>query len=212
MLLQDLINNKDYEGLKRALSDQPGLANMGISYDEMNASLAHPLHRLCDAVFAKRYTDDEALAMAKIFIEHGARINGLETEEKKDTPLTAACSLGADALALYYLREGADIHLAGCHGGTALHWASWCGRDAVVSRLIEAGADINRRCIDFRATPLFWAVHGLKTGGLRNLHHQVNCIKILLDAGADKAIPNAEGRTAYDLLGTEDDELKALLR
>ena len=209
--MKQLINNKDYKGIEQALSNDPDLANEGIPYDEVNTTKAHPLHRICDGVFSGKFTDEEAVKMAKIFLEHGANINGNELIDKKDTPLIAASSLHADQVAIFYIENGANINHAGCHGGTALHWAAWCGRDKVVRRLIQEGAEINKLCMDFKATPLFWAVHGLKNGGTGSMRDSLECAKILIQSGADKNIPNADGNTAFDLLNNEDLELKELL-
>lgn len=206
-----LLDKKDYEGLSHCLSQNPGLANEGIPYDNVNATKAHPLHRVCDRVFSKEYTDEEASKIAKIFLEHGANVDGNTLTIKQDTPLIAAASLHADDVAILYIENGADIKHAGCHGGTALHWASWCGRPKVVKRLIEGGGEIDKKCIDFKATPLFWAVHGLKKEDKNNRHGHLECIKILINSGADKSIPNIEGESVVDLLENEDVELKELL-
>ena len=210
--MRELINDKDFEGIEEALSKNPALANEGIPYDDVNTTKAHPLHRICDAVFINKITDEEGVKIAKIFLEHGANINGGKMIEKKDTPLLAAASLHADKIAILYIENGADINHAGCHGGTALHWAAWCGRDKVVSRLVQEGAEINRRCIDFKSTPLFWAIHGLKSSDENNLPSYLECVKILLQAGADKTIPNADGNTPFALLDERDIELKELLK
>jgi hypothetical protein len=209
--IRELILNNDYDGIRQALSENPALANEGIPYDEANQVKAHPLHRICDAVFIKKLTDKEAVKIAKLFLEYGANINGNGLVEKQDTPLLAACSLFADEVALLYIDKGADIHHPGCHGGTALHWAAWCGRERVVKRLLEMGAELNKLCIDFKATPLFWAVHGLKNGGHQNTDHQLDCIRILIEAGATRTTPNANGATIFDLVSTDDKELKELL-
>ncbi len=103
--LKKLIDNKDYPGIEQALSDNPALANEEIPYDEMNSTKAHPLHRICDGVFTGKYTDEEAVEMARIFIEHGANVNGNRMEIKKDTPLIAAASLNADKVAILYIRQ-----------------------------------------------------------------------------------------------------------
>ena len=209
--MKKLIDNKDFEGIKQALSNNPNLANEGIPYDEVNTAKAHPLHRICDGVFSEKFTDEEAVKMATIFLEYGANINGGELIEKQDSPLIAAASLHADKVAILYIDKGADINHAGCHGGTALHWAAWCGRDRVVKRLVQEGAAINKLCIDFVATPIFWAVHGLKNGGSASTLDSLECIKILLQAGANKNIPNGDRNTVFDLLNDEDRELKELL-
>lgn len=209
--MKKLIDNKDYKGIELALSQNPHLANEGIPYDDVNNTKAHPLHRICDGVFSKKYTDEEAVKMAKIFLEFGANINGNMLTEKQDTPLIAASSLHADQVAILYIEKGAAINHAGCHGGTALHWAAWCGRDKIVRRLIQEGAEINKLCTDFKATPLFWAVHGSKNGDNNNTDNYLQCVKILIQSGADKNIPNGEGKTVFDLLNDEDLELKKQL-
>jgi len=209
--MRELIFTKDLHGIKLALSNNPDLANEGIPYDHIDTTKAHPLHRICDGVFTNIYTDEEAVEIASIFMEFGANVNGNEMKEKKDTPLIAAASLHADQVAILYIENGANIDHPGCHGGTALHWAAWCGRDKVVTRLIKEGADLNRRCIDFKASPLFWAVHGLKHGDKNDMHRHFECIKQLIQSGADKDIPNTEGKTVFDLLNEDDLELRALL-
>jgi ankyrin repeat protein len=210
--LRTLINNKDQIGLRKLLTEQPHLANEGIPYDEKNPAKAHPLHRICDGVFEKKYTDADGVVLVKIFLEYGADVNGGMLVEKKDTPLIAASSLSADNVGLLFIDHGANIHHAGCHGGTAIHWAAWCGRDTLVKRLIQQGADINKLCIDFRSTPLFWAIHGYKFGEGQNLHHQIECARMLVEAGADRSIPNFEGYRPIELLAEADVELLNLLR
>ena len=209
MNIRQLIENRDFKGIEDALSNNPMLSNEGIPYDEANTTKAHPLHRICDAVFSNTITDEEGVKIARIFLKYGAKVNGLELIEKKDTPLLAAASLNADSVAFLYIENGADINHMGCHGGTALHWAAWCGRDQVVTRLISAGAKINQLCLDFKATPLLWALEGLKNGDKSQNH--VECIKILIESGADKTIPNASGKTIFDLVSEENEKLKELI-
>jgi len=209
--MKNFLTDMDFEGLRKALAENPSLANEGLPYDGDNSALAHPLHRICDGVCEKRYTEDEAIRIATLFLEYGANINGFPIKEKQDTPLIAAASLRADKLALFYIDKGADTHPSGCHGGTALHWAAWCGRDIIVERLINEKAEINKLCIDFKSTPLLWAMHGLRFGGPDNLHHQAACVRLLLDAGADKSIPTFEGYLPKDFVMEEETELLILL-
>ncbi|HEY9005471.1 MAG TPA: ankyrin repeat domain-containing protein [Ohtaekwangia sp.] len=211
MNLLQLIQHVDYTGIQKTLAQNPALANEAIALDERDTVKAHPLHRLCDGVFHRMYTDEQAVEMAKIFLAYGASVDGYERVENRDTPLVAAASLHADAVAQLYLEHGADIHHGGCHGGTALHWAAWCGRDKLVERLLQEPVEINRRCVDFHSTPLLWAVHGYKFGEGSNRHHQVACVKLLLQAGADATIPNKDGHSPYDFLQPEDHELRMLL-
>lgn len=212
MIIKTLIENKDLEELRKTLSVNPALANEGLPYDQENTAMAHPLHRICDGVCTGKYTDEEAVEIARIFLMHGANIDGDERIENRDTPLIAAASLHAEKVGLLYIDHGADIYHAGCHGGTALHWAAWTGRDQLVKRLIAEKADINKRCMDFRGTALLWALHGYKFGGKGNRHNQVACVKQLLEAGADKTIPNKEGRLPVEFIDNMDVDFLQLLK
>ena len=153
----------------------------------------------------------QAVEMARIFLAHGSNVNGYAWKEKQDTPLIAAASLKAEKVGIFYIENGANIQYSGCHGGTALHWAAWCGRDKLVERLLQEKAEINTLCTDFKSTPLFWAIHGLKNGGDENRHNQIECARLLVNAGADKSIPNFEGYRPIELLSKADNELLKLL-
>lgn len=200
----------DLHAIDRSLEENSLLAHAGITLKN-NSQPEHPLHRICDGVSNGDYPDEKAVEIAKVFVRHGAKVNGAYIPGK-DSPLTAACSLRADKVALYYLSLGADINHQGCHGGTALHWAAWCGRDIIVERLLQLSPQINQRCIDFKSTPLFWALHGYRFGRAENLRHQVNCARLLLNHGADPTIPNFEGYTPKQLIREVDTELIALFQ
>lgn len=211
--IRNLIQVKDYEGLSKTLLANSHLANEGIWLDETgNSPQAHPLHRICDGVFTGALTEDEGVKIATVFLEGGADVNGTNLAENQDSPLTAAISLYADKIALLYIEKGADIHHKGCHGGTALHWAAWCGSAEMVQKLISLGANINQLCVNFKSTPLFWAVHGLKFGDENRPRQQAECVKILVENGADRTIPNIDGDLPVALLSESEEELIALLR
>jgi ankyrin repeat protein len=210
--MRELLMNNDRAGIRAALEKNPNLANEGIACFDDNPAKAHPLHRLSDGVFNHLYSDEDAIEMAKILLEFGADINGGPMKEKCDTPLLAAASLHAEKLGIFFIDGGADIKHAGAHGGTALHWASWVGRDKLVKKLIEEGAAIEKLCVDFKSTPLLWAVHGYMDGGKNNRLNQVECVRLLLAAGADKTTPNLNGMRPVDFLGEEDVEMRKLLQ
>jgi ankyrin repeat protein len=201
----------DYDGLRKALSQDPALANAGLPYDENNKTLAHPLHRICDGVFSGTYTDEHGVELAELFMEHGAQVNGFGLVEGEDTPLIAAASLHAEKVGMLYIDRGADILHVGGNGSTALHWAAWTGRDKLVNQLISAGAEIHRKDTHYKSTPLLWAVHGYKFGGGKNSYHQMECVHLLLKAGADKNTFNAEGIPIVAFLDDGDVALRALL-
>jgi uncharacterized protein len=196
------ILEKDFAGLRNAIKKNPQLVHEGLPCDEKNTRKEHPLHRICDYVFSGKLKDEEAVLIGEILLELGANVNGYELILKKDTPLIAASSLHADGVAILYIDHHADIHHQGTHGGTALHWAAWCGRDRLVKRLIDEGADINKKCIDFLSTPLFWALKSYCDKS--DPYHQPECIRLLLEAGADKNIPNGIGETVYNLMDNGD--------
>ena len=212
MNIKHLIDQADLAGIEAALKANPGLANEGLPFDNQNTTKAHPLHRICDGVFSGTYTDEEAVHIAQLFLSHGADVNGFGVSAGQDSPLVAAASLHADEVAMLYIRNGAVIHHQGTHGGTALHWASWCGRPVVVKALLSAGSEVNQLCIDFKATPLFWAVRGSKFGDPARRSDYGACIRLLLDHGADKTIPNKDGETVSDMLTEHDTLVRELLQ
>lgn len=158
-------------------------------------------------MFSGDITDEQAVQVAEIFLAAGANVNGYGLVIKQDTPLLAAGSLHADRVALLNIAHGAEIHHPGCHGGTALHWASWCGRDVVVRELLVRGAAVNQRCLDFSSTPLFWAVMSYMEKA--DPYNQLACIQLLLDAGAYRSIPSGGGKTVAEM-ATGLEELAAL--
>lgn len=189
------IVTKDIEALRRALSKNPQLANAGIPIpgSQENGKLGHPLHRLCDAVFSKIITDQEAIELAKVFLEFGADIDGYKSRGDINTPVSAAASLNAEALALFYLEQGADFRYAEPKGGsTTLHWAAICGLDRLTKKLIESGADINLRDMTYNSTPLGWAEHAMTGDDPGTLNHQQECIDLLLAAEARQGRKRAQ--------------------
>ncbi|HLY68967.1 MAG TPA: ankyrin repeat domain-containing protein [Puia sp.] len=184
--LYQFIVEKNLAAIREILSADAGLANDGITlHDQPHAKKGHPLHRLCDAVFGKKITDEDAIEMAKIFLAFGANINGYQSLGDNNTPLIAAASLHAEQLGIFYIGQGADIFYASPgDGATALHWAAYCGRDQLVQALIEKGAKTDQRDIAYGGTPLDWAIHSLRSGDSNNLFNQSGCIKLMMNAGA----------------------------
>lgn len=216
--VKKLIEQKDYDGLRQLLASDPSLANEGISipFDPSCNIKAHPLHRICDAVFAGKITDSEAVNLAKILLDNGADIDG---DKMKDggTPLLAAASLHAEQTGIFYIDNGADVNdIYKGDGASALHWAAYCGRDKLVNRLIEANATIDICDTEHGGTPLGWALHALMTADKMNAHNQISCIKLLLIAGADRGKLSKGHNDAYNdylqTLAKDDLELQELLK
>jgi len=211
--VKKLIENKDYTGLRNHLRDKPKLANEGITipYDSTCQTKAHPLHRLCDAVFSMKMTDEEAISFAQIFLGFGAYIDGDKTKNE-GTPILAAASLHAEKLGIFYIDNGADIHYTyQDNGESCLHWASFCGRDKLVDRLIKANAPIDNPDNTFRSTPLAWALQSLQANDTKNKHNQVGCIKLLLKNGADTKKLDKGKNDYLQSLAEKDPDLHNLL-
>ena len=213
--LFDRIVNNDLAGLKAALAANPVLANEGIVLKidgKINPAKGHPLHRICDAVFANKISDNQAIEIAKIFLEYDADIDGFMVQSDRNTPLIAAASLHAEQLGLFYIEKGANIFYAPPgDGATALHWAAYCGEDQLVEKLIEKGANINQQDTSYQSTPCGWAIHVLESGETNNLRHQLICIKLLLKAGTDKSLLYPGSFEYLQKTAGNDPELKTLL-
>ena len=78
-----------------------------------------------------------------------------------------------------------DVHYRGEHGATALHWMAFQGNEAMVKKLIDAGAGVNDR-LDKGSTPLHLAAY--------NGHTAV--VEILVKSGADIDARTRSGVTA----------------
>lgn len=210
--VKTLVENKDLYGLHELLSKEPNRANEGITipFDRTCRIKAHPLHRICDAVFVGKITDNEAVGLAKVFLKHGANIDG--NKDKNDgTPLLAAASLHAEQTGIFYIENGADVHYTYTDGASALHWAAFCGRDKLVKRLIKAKAAIDEPDTEHKSTPLGWALHALMTNDKLNTHNQVSCMILLLQAGASLEKLSSEMNNFLHELTKSNLELQSLL-
>ena len=207
-----LISSNDPARIREILIDNPALVNEGVPLsDTLFSKKGHPLHRLCDAVFAKKITDEQAVEIAKLLIEFGADIDGYKSSGDNNTPLIAAASLHAEKLGIYYIEQGADVfYVPKSDGGTALHWAAFCGRDKLVEKLIGAGANINQPDTRYNSTPTGWAIHALISND-SDIYHQSACIKILLRAGADKSLLDDRSMQFLQSAAKNDPELQELI-
>jgi uncharacterized protein len=73
--MKEFILSNDYKSIEQMLLHHQNLANEGMVYDAVNTAEAHPLHRICDGVFSGKYTDEEAVEIAKILIRMYKNIN-----------------------------------------------------------------------------------------------------------------------------------------
>jgi len=81
-----------------------------------------------------------------------------------------AVDCGRTAALPLLIELGFDVNAVGDHRGeTALHWAAWHGNTEVISQLLAAGADPNRRDASYDATPLGWAEHAYNEPAIAQL-------------------------------------------
>lgn len=121
-----------------------------------------------------------------LLLEAGASLTAGE-----ENPVKLAIQRCPKALPLLFNRDAdMTVHV---NGMTALHATAREGDDASLSRLIEAGLDINATTDGEKFTPLMMAT----------LHEHKACIQVLLAAGAKTFLRNKHGQTARDIAKSE---------
>lgn len=140
--------------------------------------------------------------------------------------LYIACRGGHEGAVRELLAHGPDLAFRAFAGGTALHWASFAGARAVAGLLIQHGADPTLRDPVLGCTPEAFGICVAASWGWvskvrqrlaedRRLAHAMSArggplheaaragaleaVKLLVDAGADLARRNGDGKTALDL-------------
>jgi hypothetical protein len=185
MNVKTAICNGDGEELRRTLSADPAQANALVSWGENWRILTHPLHYVSDMLFNGVLPRGKELPLIDALLEAGADVD-FRKEGKDETPLIGAASLGAEDVAIRLLDAGAQPHLRGEGGETALHWAALFGEHRLAQRLIE-GADLELEDVRYHSTPLGWAVHSLcepPTENPANHGHQREVAALLVAHGA----------------------------
>jgi len=147
--------------------------------------------------------------------------------------LYIACRNGKEEAVRVLLRHGPDLSFRAFAGGTPLHWAYFSGSRAVIEALLQAGADPTLRDGVLRCTPktfgICWpASEGwvskvrqrladdptlvdIMDAGRAPLHlaakgGHLGVVKLLIEAGANVNLRDAEGKTALDLAGERPDQ------
>jgi ankyrin repeat protein len=190
-----LIERGDAEGVRRALESDPGLANRTIRWVVNQENESDPLHYVSDCVAQGWLTNGKEGEIAALLLAHGAPING---SKGRESPLIGAASLGAERVSRVLIEADAKLESTSVFGARALHWAAWMGMPSTVELLIAHGADIEAKCSEFQATPLFWAVHGYGPNGPKKKNDQVGAARLLINAGAKVDTANRHGQSALD--------------
>jgi ankyrin len=137
--------------------------------------------------------------MLELLLDAGADVESPNPEGQ--TALMAVARTGNIAAARLLLRHGADVNATENWGGqTALMWAAARQHPEMVEFLIENGAEVDKRAIDRnweRRVTAEPRVKEMLTGGFTPLLYAVredclDCVKKLLDAGADINKPDPD--------------------
>ena len=87
------------------------------------------------------------------------------------------------------LDGGMPVDIVDWAGFTALQCAAMLGRTDVIHKLLQRGADVNKRDRDDGLTALHWSA----------LNNSTDTIRLLLENGASTTIKDKKGRTPIDL-------------
>ncbi|HYK10716.1 MAG TPA: ankyrin repeat domain-containing protein [Gemmatimonadales bacterium] len=127
---------------------------------------------------------DELRARALLSANPG--LLGSMTDEDRGALGDAVNHERADAVRLM-IELGFDAKAELGDGGTALHWASWEGRLAMVKLLLSMGAPVNVKDKMFGGSPLGWALHGSQNSPRRgNDDAYIAIVDLLLAQGATR--------------------------
>jgi ankyrin repeat protein len=191
-----LIEAGDVDGIQRALEAEPALANRTIRWFLNQENESDPLHYVSDCFFNGWLLNGKEGQIAEMLLVHGAAIDGTGD---KESPLIGSASLGAEMVSKVLLDAGAATERTSIFGARALHWAAWIGTPASVERLVAHIANIEARCAEFDATPLYWAVHGYGPDGPKQKGDQIGAARVLIRAGARIETANSRGISALEL-------------
>jgi ankyrin repeat protein len=191
-----LIERGDVDGVRRALESQPALANRPIRWFLNRYNESDPLHYVADCIAQGWLTNGREGEIVDLLLAHGAAIEG---SDGRESPLIGSTSLGAERVSRVLVAAGAALERTSVFGARPLHWAAWLGTPSTVELLIAHGADIEARCTEFGATPLFWAVHGNGPNGPANAGDRVAAARALIEAGARVTTANKHGLPALEL-------------
>src|SRR6185295_9915207 len=109
------------------------------------------------------------------------------------------------------VHHGAHLEHVDRGGASALHRAVRARSPMAVRHLLEAGARVDGRLTKSGSTTLHLAVHSTGAGGTAGaLTEQLEIIALLLDHGADPAMPDATGTSAYN--GARSDRVREALQ
>lgn len=157
------------------------LIKNGADINAVDADGKTPLHLVFDSFISVEKPTKEQIALVKIFIQNGAKINPSIKTEKGKTLLHQTKSA---KLAEFIINQGVDVKAKDEDGNTPLHFAVFIKNNQLANLLIRNQADLNLKNKKGE-TPLNIAI------GHRVYNPQI--AKILINNGADVNIKNPIG-------------------
>jgi len=128
------------------------------------------------------------LDIVKALQKAGANLN-IPSGQEQFSALGAAILTGNSNIAIYLVRNGADVNQKTGAGSSPPLLAAQEGQLAVLEALADAGADLEAPGGRFEITPI----------ALASLRNHADVVKFLVDQGVDVAVPDVDGDTALDL-------------
>lgn len=155
---------------------------------DTSQSSSAPLHQACRA---------SDVGMARHLLHVGAQVDLQDAHNA--TPIMYAARYGSLSLIQLVLSHSPNLNLCFMVGISVIYWALLPHRDesaAIITMLLEAGADVNIRMVDGR-TPLHYAA----LTGLNDV------VEVLLSFDADASLKDQDWKTPLDTAlaaGSED--------
>ncbi|MBE0468034.1 MAG: ankyrin repeat domain-containing protein [Methyloprofundus sp.] len=157
-------------------------------------------------------SDDGDLYVVNRLIKHGARVD--EIDHDKRTALFQAVKSGHENVFDLLIESGADITRLRKGGASVMTEAAISGCVGIAKKLFKLGFDVNQ-LDNYGRTPIFYAAGQdhlemlqflIRSGSNVNaqnrgdriplINSQINCIRALIEAGADINAQGVEGVTA----------------
>ena len=142
----------------------------------------------CDLTPLHIAAQEGYIEVVTLLLAAGAEVNNAAKRGNSITPLHLALAKGNLEIVVLLLNAGADVNAKVIDGTTPLHWATLgCHSKVIQLLLTQAIADINSQS-SHGATPLHYAAR----------NGNIECVRHLLAAGAQKEIKDTTNCTALD--------------
>lgn len=185
----------DFKGHTNMVRD---LVNAGANPNIADNKGYFPIHLIFKAGSPgglEKFRLDALACILKSDINGGADVN-IPNPHRQYSPLHLAVGRSSPLAVGMLLHKGADVNAISSSGSTPLFvaarkWSRWWTSDknTILELLLAAeGINLNHTAGPLKRTVLHWAV----------LRYSSDAVRLLLKAGADPSIADAEGRTAID--------------